>query len=237
MTVVPIDSLVAEFLRRALADHALGVPKLEGMARAAGLLREGQRITHAKVFKRTKKFLGIKSVRNGFGDGGEWLWRLERRPASPVSKRVSIEDICAEDLDPKEVPADVRARRIPSSWIDGVARLDHHRPLTDDAARHGAFLHNLPVSLSVRCRFAKWRMKRDDRTLPTRVPSPPGPPRARAIIVEYVEEKSFGLYGGSRRQQQRFAVRLSNTIASSSGSGEMQPRGREEMPRRCSIRH
>jgi hypothetical protein len=47
------------------------------------------------------------------------------------------------------------------------------------------------------------------------------PPRARAIIVEYVEEKSFGLYGGSRRQQQRFAVRLSNTIASSSGSEEI----------------
>src|SRR6202047_5154304 len=42
------------------------------------------------------------------------------------------------------------------------------------------------------------------------------PPRARATIVEYVDEKSFGLYGGSRRQQQRFAVRLSNTIASSS---------------------
>jgi hypothetical protein len=131
MTVGPIDSLVAEFLRRALADHALGVPKLEVMARAAGLLREGQRITHAKVFKRTKKFLGIKSVRNGFGDGGEWLWRLERRPASPVSKPVSIEDTYAEALDPEEVPADVRARRIPSSWIDGVARLDHHRPLTD----------------------------------------------------------------------------------------------------------
>jgi hypothetical protein len=52
------------------------------------------------------------------------------------------------------------------------------------------------------------------------------PPRARAILVEYVEEKSFGLYGGGRRQQQRFAVRLSNTIASSSGS--------EEMPWRCS---
>src|SRR6202047_5457462 len=63
------------------------------------------------------------------------------------------------------------------------------------------------------------------------------PPRARATIVEYVDEKSFGLYGGSRRQQQRFAVRLSNTIASSSGSEEAQPRGREEMPRRCSIRN
>ena len=42
---------------------------------------------------------------------------------------LSIEDTYAEARE--EVPADVRARRIPSSWIDGVARLDHHRPLTD----------------------------------------------------------------------------------------------------------
>jgi hypothetical protein len=127
------SAVVAEFLQNALAGDALCVPKLEAMARAAGLLGEGQRITHAKVFKRTKKFLGIKSVRNGFGDGGEWLWRLEMRPASPVSKPrpISIEDTYAEALDPEEVPADVRARRIPSSWIDGVARLDHHRPFTD----------------------------------------------------------------------------------------------------------
>ena len=131
MTSRSLEAVVAEFLRNVLASDALGVPKLEARARAAGLLGEGQRITHAKVFKRTKKFLGIKSVRNGFGDGGEWLWRLERRPASPVSKPVSIEDIYAEGLDPEEVPADVRAHRIPSSWIDGVARLDHHRPLTD----------------------------------------------------------------------------------------------------------
>ena len=38
------------------------------------------------------------------------------------------------------------------------------------------------------------------------------PPRARAIILEYVEEKTFGLYGASRRQQQRFAVRLSEAF-------------------------
>jgi hypothetical protein len=100
------ETLVTEFLRDSLAGGALGVTELEVMARAAKLLGEGQRITHAKVFKRTKKFLGIKSVRNGFGDGGEWLWRLERRPASPVS----IEDTYAEALGPEEAPADVRAR-------------------------------------------------------------------------------------------------------------------------------
>src|ERR1700738_3409829 len=133
ITILPplSETKVTEFVRDALAEDALGVPKLEVMARAAGLLGEGQRITHAKVFKKAKKSLGIRSVRNGFGDGGEWLWWLERRPASPVSEPVSIEDTYAEALDPEEVPADVRARRIPSSWIDGVARLDHHRPLTD----------------------------------------------------------------------------------------------------------
>ena len=125
------DVLVTEFLRDSLAGGALGVTQLEVMARAVRLLGERQRIAHAKVFKRAKKVLGIKSVRNGFGDGGEWLWRLERPPASPVSKPVSLEDTYAEALDLEEGPADVRARRIPSSRIDGVARLDHHRPLTD----------------------------------------------------------------------------------------------------------
>jgi len=123
------SAVVAEFLQNVLAGDALGVAELEARARTAGLLGEGQRITHAKVFKKAKKSLGIRSVRNGFGDGGEWLWRFERRPASPVSKPVSIEDTYAEALE--EVPADMRARRIPSSWIDGVARLEHHRPLTD----------------------------------------------------------------------------------------------------------
>ena len=131
MTVRPAEAHVVKFLRAALRERARAVNKLELKARAAGLLGEGQRITHAKVFKKAKKSLGIRSVRNGFGDAGEWLWRLERQPASPVSKPVPIEDTYAEALDLEEGPADVRARRIPSSWIDGVARLEHHRPLTD----------------------------------------------------------------------------------------------------------
>ena len=74
------EGVAAEFLRDVLAGRALGVPKLEAMARTAGLLGEGQRITHVKVFKKAKKSLGIRSVRNGFGDAGEWLWQLERQP-------------------------------------------------------------------------------------------------------------------------------------------------------------
>src|ERR1700724_3756035 len=70
------ETLVTEFLGNALARGALGVPELEARARAAGLLGERQRIAHAKVFQRAKKFLRIKSVRAGFGTGAGWLWEL-----------------------------------------------------------------------------------------------------------------------------------------------------------------
>src|SRR3979411_2596178 len=97
MTSRSLEAVVAEFLRNVLASDALGVPKLEARARAAGLLGEGQRITHAKVFKKAKKSLGIRSVRNGFGDAGEWLWQLERQPASPVSKPLAKPPLSTED--------------------------------------------------------------------------------------------------------------------------------------------
>jgi hypothetical protein len=47
------ERAVTEFLRDALAADGLGVSKLDVMARAAGLLGEGQHITHAKVFRRS----------------------------------------------------------------------------------------------------------------------------------------------------------------------------------------
>jgi hypothetical protein len=55
--------------------------------------------------------------------------------------------------------------------------------------------------------------------------SPQLPPCARSIIVEYVEEKSFGLYGGSRRQQQQFAVRLFNYQRKLEGGQAVQADG------------
>jgi hypothetical protein len=99
---------VAEFLRGTLAGRAVGVPNVEAMARAAGLLGEDQRITHAKAFKTAKKSLGIRSVRNGFGSAGAWLWLLEQ-PDSLVGQ-----------------PPSAIARRTASSWIEGVGRLHHH---------------------------------------------------------------------------------------------------------------
>ena len=96
------DVLVTEFLRDSLAGGALGVTQLEVMARAVRLLGERQRIAHAKVFKRVKKSLGIRSVRNGFGDGGEWLWQLERQPASPVSKPLAQPPLSIEETSEAE---------------------------------------------------------------------------------------------------------------------------------------
>ena len=72
----PAD-VAAEFLRKGLAPGPVLVSDLEAKARAAGLLVDAQRITHAKPFKSAKKSLGIKSVRNGFGSKGEWRWLLE----------------------------------------------------------------------------------------------------------------------------------------------------------------
>src|SRR5262245_18823445 len=104
------DRLAAEFLRRELARGPVLVSELEAAARAAGLLGSDQRITHAKPLKRAKKSLGIRSVRNGFASAGEWFWLLET-PAPFVA-----------DPPSKVTP------RIPSSWIEGVGRLNPQRP-------------------------------------------------------------------------------------------------------------
>jgi hypothetical protein len=106
--------IVAEFLRKGLGSGPVVVSDLEAMARAEGLLADGQLITHAKLFKRAKKSLGIRSVRNGFGSAGEWHWLLEKSPAPPVTASSSVV-----------------VSRVPSSWIEGVARLEDHRPPTD----------------------------------------------------------------------------------------------------------
>jgi hypothetical protein len=67
MKVRAAGSDVVTFLRAALADGAHAVTKLEASARAAGLLNEGQRISPARVFRRAKRSLRIRSLRAGFG--------------------------------------------------------------------------------------------------------------------------------------------------------------------------
>lgn len=138
-----LQTIVAQFLRSTLAGGAKGVPELELMARTARLLGEHQPITHSKLFKKVKQSLGVRSIRKGFGSGGKWLWSLEKKPAQPdtepsiagLARSLPIEDTYA-DLqsrnvlidDPEVAPAGSRVCRVPSNWIDGVARLNLNRP-------------------------------------------------------------------------------------------------------------
>jgi plasmid stability protein len=112
MTTRAREADAAEFLRKALA--AEGVPKLDMLARAAGLLGEHQRITDAKPFRRAKISLGIRSVRDGFGAGGGWLWELPPRSDLPAP----ISDTAEEERSGPRQPV------IPCEWVEGVARLE-----------------------------------------------------------------------------------------------------------------
>jgi hypothetical protein len=118
MTIRAREGVAAEFLRKALAAEPLGVPKLNAMARAAGLLSERQRITDAKVFRRAKILLGIRSIRDGFGPRGGWAWELPRN---------------REESTPRPSPTQLahEERSIPGEWVDGVAQLEQHRPPAD----------------------------------------------------------------------------------------------------------
>jgi hypothetical protein len=129
----PAETRVTTFLKATLKNTAVNVPNLEVMAREAGLLGEHQRITNAKPFRRAKSALGIQSVRNGFGPGGGWLWKLPRdRKAStaPRDREASIPSS-------RQAPAASSIRRqpvrtercVPLDWVDGVDRLQYHRPM------------------------------------------------------------------------------------------------------------
>ena len=113
------ESNVVKFLRVALVDGAHAVTRLEASARAAGLLNERQRITHTRAFRQAKKSLRIRSLRAGFGSRSHWLWELPR------------EDERSARAERKAAPL----RRIPSDWIEGIARLNADRP-PSDVPRH-----------------------------------------------------------------------------------------------------
>jgi hypothetical protein len=112
------EAVASDFLRKALAAKAVGVPQLDMMARAAGLLGERQSITQAKVFRRAKNSLDIRSIRDGFGAGGGWAWELPRRSEET--------EPCASPVVPQSTE-----RLVPHAWVEGIAQLEQHRPPAD----------------------------------------------------------------------------------------------------------
>src|ERR1700722_1232733 len=79
------------FLQGVLAAGPAAVTEIEARARTAGLLGDRQDISHAKRFKHAKAALGIASIRQGFGRGGEWAWALPppEAPAPPAEGQLS----------------------------------------------------------------------------------------------------------------------------------------------------
>jgi hypothetical protein len=156
MPSVLASATITDFLNRALASGSLAVGELEAKARTAGLLGERQQIQHAKAFKKAKKALGIRSIRDGFGSGGKWAWLMP-----PQGAQIAIVAIANSDLDAKEQhsvrdakPPDRRStgsesRSIVQQWIDGVERLDYARsPAAVPLIRWRQFLGDCHVFLS-----------------------------------------------------------------------------------------
>jgi hypothetical protein len=126
------------FLSAALADGPVAVAELEVKARAAGLLGERQKITNAKLFKASKKSLGVQSRRTGFGGSGEWFWALPTRPKTDLSTADGTPQAADHSRPNPQAPAEPKTdavrqmtpcSRVLSEWERGVERLLEQRPL------------------------------------------------------------------------------------------------------------
>jgi hypothetical protein len=125
---------VIEFLREALACGPVETSYLQISARAAQLLGERQQIQHAKGFKKAKKALGIRSIRSGFGSGGQWAWLMPRHNALKEVAAITNSELKTNEQDPirdSELPDKWPAARAGcgtvQQWIEGVQRLDDMR--------------------------------------------------------------------------------------------------------------
>jgi hypothetical protein len=154
---------VADFLQRALVAGAIDVTQLEAMARAAGLLGKRQQIQHAKAFKKAKKSLCIRSIRDGFGSKGKWAWFLPAKPVKPVKKEADPQ----KDANAREqarsvignlngLPAELLSGRIPPHWVYGIARLESHRvPKEVPAHRWRQFINDCHTFLMAKENWAE----------------------------------------------------------------------------------
>src|SRR5262249_49491003 len=67
-----------------------------------------------------KNSLGILSIRDGFGAGGGWAWEL---PPSSEAKAPTPSEMGRQATGNK--------RLLPRDWVEGIARLEQHRPPAD----------------------------------------------------------------------------------------------------------
>jgi hypothetical protein len=127
------SSPILDFLQQALDGGAVSVPELEVKARTAGLLGERQQVRHAKAFKKAKKALGIRSLRDGFGRGGKWMWLMPPQVATE-SGSVANSDLASKIQRPVRDPelpdkssAALESSSVVQQWQAGVQLLDYVR--------------------------------------------------------------------------------------------------------------
>ncbi len=85
------EAAVTDFLRDALTADAVGVPKLDAMAREAGLLGERQHVTNAKGFRRAKRSLGLRSVRDDVTAHRLSKRKRRMKPQQSANRETTIE--------------------------------------------------------------------------------------------------------------------------------------------------
>ena len=157
------STAITDFLTHALAADALKVCELEAKARAAGLLGERQRIQHAKTFKKAKKTLGIRSIRNGFGSGGKWTWCIPLQAAHTAIVTTANSNLDAKEQTsvrdakpPDRALVELESRGIVQKWMGGVQRLDYVRcPAAVPLIRWHLFLGDCHSFLSLSANWAE----------------------------------------------------------------------------------
>jgi hypothetical protein len=184
-----LSKLISEFLRGILIGGPVPVADIEAQARVAGLLGPLQQISGAKLFKKAKKILAVRSKRVGFGAAGDWFWELSP-PASPTNSQCTEQDRI-NDVPPGAVYAESRGSpeqscrqespdvplRIPQSreriagvvsgagavqsWRDGVASLNPNRPAAGiPPQRWRQFIDDCNVFLDPGQRFAEFALQK-----------------------------------------------------------------------------
>jgi hypothetical protein len=98
------------------------------LARDSGLLQGKQSITVAKVFKRAKKALSIKSTKTG----GLWSWSLESNAHQVhVAAKAAVPTAAAPAFDVQEQGNVASDRSEFVTWEQGLAALQNRRPFSD----------------------------------------------------------------------------------------------------------
>jgi hypothetical protein len=112
-------------------ERRLWVRDIEAQARALGLLKTNQPISHCRPLRDARIALGLRAVRAGFAKDGAWSWAKpgaqaeEQAEAEPEQSRQVVQ--MQEDPSADQQPAAEQQ----ASAAQGLASVDPARPITE----------------------------------------------------------------------------------------------------------